>query len=94
MTHTIHEGSNSFYIGENEKRAIAEITYVYRDDHTIDVNHTFVDPSLRGGGVARQLFDKVIEKARNENLKIIPTCSYVYTQFEKNPDLADLRANR
>ncbi|MFO3689714.1 GNAT family N-acetyltransferase [Staphylococcus felis] len=92
MTRNIHEGSNHFYIGDNANQPIAEITFTYRDANTIDVNHTFVDPSLRGEGIAKQLFDKVIEKAQNENLKIIPTCSYVYKQFEKNPELASLKA--
>ena len=32
----------------------AEITYIPKGEGVIDANHTFVDPSLRGQGVARQ----------------------------------------
>ncbi|MCC4037653.1 N-acetyltransferase [Staphylococcus pseudintermedius] len=42
--------------------------------------------------MAKQLFDAVIEKAKNENLKIIPSCSYVAHQFERDASLAPYRA--
>ncbi|QLK86429.1 GNAT family N-acetyltransferase [Staphylococcus sp. 17KM0847] len=92
MTYDIHETKNAFYIGDNADAPLAEITFNYHDEQTIDVNHTFVDPSLRGGGVAKQLFDCVIDKAQQENLKIIPSCSYVRKQFEKNASLAAYKA--
>lgn len=57
------------------------------------INHTFVDPSYGGQGIARKLLDCVIEKARKQGVKINPVCSYAVHQFEKNPDLyADLKA--
>lgn len=84
---TIHKGHNKFYIGENENSPQAEITFTFVDDKTIDVTHTFVDPSLRGSGVAKQLFNAVIQKAQNEHLHIIPSCSYVRVQFERDASL-------
>ena len=39
----------------------AEITYIPKGEGVIDANHTFVDPSLRGQGVARQLVDKLAD---------------------------------
>lgn len=92
MTYDIQETDNKFYIGEDASAPQAEITFIYRDEHTIDVNHTYVSPELRGGGVAKQLFNRVIDKAQRENLKIIPTCSYVKLQFDKDPSLAPLKA--
>lgn len=92
MTYDIKETDNKFYIGEDVNAPQAEITFIYRDDHTIDVNHTYVSPELRGGGVAKQLFNRVIEKAQREQLKIIPTCSYVKLQFDRDASLASLKA--
>ncbi len=92
MTNQIKAGHHKFYIGENENTPQAEITFKYLDENTIDVNKTFVDPSLRGGGVAKKLFNKVIQKAEDENLKIVPSCSYVTRQFEKDESLAPLLA--
>ncbi|UEX90775.1 GNAT family N-acetyltransferase [Staphylococcus ratti] len=91
MPVTVNEGTNKFFVGENEHAPKAEITYYFVSNDTIDVNHTFVEPSLRGSGVAKQLFDAVIQKAKDENLKIIPSCSYARVQFERDDSLSYLR---
>ncbi|MGV3244377.1 GNAT family N-acetyltransferase [Staphylococcus sp. 11261D007BR] len=92
MNYQIQEDSHRFYINDEHARMIAEITFNHVGNDVIDVNHTYVSPVLRGEGIAKQLFNKVIDKARREQLKIIPTCSYVSHQFEKNEDLNDLKA--
>ena len=69
----------------------AEITYIPKGEGVIDANHTFVDPSLRGQGVARQLVDKLADFARDENLKIYPTCPYVVALFEKSTEYDDVK---
>lgn len=92
MTYDIKETDNKFYIGEDVHAPQAEITFLYHDAQTINVNHTYVSPELRGGGVAKQLFNRVIEKAKHEDLKIIPTCSYVKLQFDRDASLESLRA--
>ncbi len=62
MTNQIKAGHHKFYIGENENTPQAEITFKYLDENTIDVNKTFVDPSLRGGGVAKNYSTKSFKK--------------------------------
>ena len=69
----------------------AEITYIPKGEGVIDANHTFVDPSLRGQGVARPLVDKLADFARDENLKIYPTCPYVVALFEKSTEYDDVK---
>ncbi|MGS0973511.1 MAG: GNAT family N-acetyltransferase [Candidatus Izemoplasmataceae bacterium] len=86
----IKQGNNKFYIGESEDDFTAEITFVYINKEAINVNHTFVDPSLRGGGVARKLMDKVVEFAIENNLKIKPTCSYAVKVFPRYPEYEQL----
>lgn len=86
----IKKGKNGFYIGENEENVLAEITFVNKDENTIIANHTYVTKSLRGQNIARQLLTKLVEYARSENKKIIPVCSYVVREFERNPDYDDL----
>ena len=55
----------------------AEISYTLEEEGVIGADHTFVDPSLRGQGVARQLVERLAVYAREENLKVRPICSYV-----------------
>ena len=69
----------------------AEITYASKGEGVIEANHTFVDSSIRGQGVGRQLVDKLADFARGENLKIHPTCPYVVALFEKSTEYAMLK---
>lgn len=85
-------GNNKFYIGEDESKPIAEITFKPTDDQTIIADHTYVSDELRGQGIAGKLFDKLIGYARENNLKIVPECSYVQSKMEKSSDYDDVRA--
>lgn len=85
------EGSNMFYL-EKDGEVIAKITYVPLDDERIDVNHTFVSDQLRGQGIAGKLMERVIQYAREEGKKIVPTCSYVKLRMERNEKYHDVLA--
>lgn len=68
----------------------AEITYLEEGDVLI-ANHTFVDPKLRGQGIAKKLVDKLADFARQNNKKIHPTCPYVVELFEKSTEYNDIK---
>ncbi|MDY0407503.1 GNAT family N-acetyltransferase [Virgibacillus soli] len=89
--HTIKRGHDKFFIGETEENPIAEITFI-KEGNTLIVNHTYVSNDLRGQGVAAKLVEHVINYAKNENKKIIPTCSYVATYFKRHPQASDVLA--
>jgi predicted GNAT family acetyltransferase len=90
----IKKGTNKFYIGESEESRIAHITWISGGKNIIVVNHTFVDPSLRGQNIAGSLLAKVIEMAREEDLKIVPTCSYVVAKMTRNDEYKDVLLNK
>ena len=79
-----------FFAVDDTGERIAEITYVWSNPHTIIANHTWVDDSLRGQGVARQLLDVLVEFAREKNIKIIPLCPFAKSQFDKDPSIRDV----
>ncbi len=76
--------SDCFYLGESREEALAIIEWRYVAEKVIDVNHTFVSESLRGQGIAQKLVEAVLELARQDNLKIIPSCSYVDKYLAKH----------
>lgn len=80
---------NRFYILDNGV-SIAEITFTYKDAKTIIINHTYVDGKLRGQGIARRLVDEVVLFAKQENLKIIPLCSYAKKVLSEDPKYEDI----
>jgi uncharacterized protein len=91
---TAHEESGSggaFTIDQDGKR-IAEMTYARRDASVIVIDHTFVDPGLRGQGIARQLLDAAVAWARANKASIAPECSYARAAFARDASIRDTLA--
>ena len=81
--------NNRFYMGDKDNPQ-AEITFVSKGDHEISINHTFVDDSLRGQGIAQKLVDAVADYARSENKKLSATCSYAVKRLATDSKYADI----
>lgn|SRR5690554_4857800 len=62
----------------------------FEDEKTINVRKVFVDPSMRGGGVASQVMDEVYAFAKKEGLKVTPTCPYAVAWFKRKKDKQDI----
>ena len=90
--HLDHGQQGEFFAVNASGQRIAEISYVWSGEHKIIANHTWVDDSLRGQGVARQLLDVLVAFAREKHLKIVATCSYVDVMFRRDQSLADVVA--
>ena len=70
---------------EEEGRVIAEVTFPDRDG-AADIDHTFVDDTLRGQGVAGQLLQAAADQIRAEGKRARATCSYAEIWFERHPE--------
>lgn len=81
--------SNQIALYDQEK-VIAEVTFPEIDSETVDINHTFVDDSLRGQGVAGKLMEAAAEKLRSQGKKAVLSCSYAVKWFEKHPEYQDI----
>ena len=70
---------------------IAELTYDLSAT-TMAIDHTFVDPELRGAGIALKLVDAAVAWAREHQRRIVPICPFVKTVFNRTPaKYADVR---
>jgi uncharacterized protein len=70
----------------------AVLEYRVTDSGTLDYHHTFVPQALRGGGVASQLTAFALSYARDNGLKIRPTCPFTARYIERHPEYAALVA--
>ena len=77
---------NRIYMNDENGKMIAEVTFPNLDDNTIVIDHTFVDDSLRGQGIAAKLILEVIDYDKSTNKKIKATFSYAVKWFDKNKD--------
>ena len=64
---------------------IAEITFPEREKGVYVIDHTFVDESLRGQGVAKVLMEMAIAQIKEQKGKVEATCSYAQRFLEKHP---------
>ena len=67
--------SNRITAVENDQ-VLGEITFPVCGPETVVIDHTWVDPSLRGQGTAGQLMQAVVDKLRADGRKAQATCSY------------------
>lgn len=72
----ILEGHNKFYVNDAQGNQVAEIVFVPTGEHLSIIEHTDVDPSLKGQGVGKQLVAKVVENAPGaaEDYSTLPVC--------------------
>lgn len=82
--------SNRIYLEDEEGKLIAEVTFPEIKEQLVNINHTFVDDSLRGQGIAGKLMEEVARKLKKENKKAVLTCSYAIKWFEKNKGYEDI----
>ena len=73
-------------------REVAVLDY-RRLPHTWNIVHTYTEPASRGYGVASDLVRSVLDVARAEGFKIIPTCPYVAWWIGEHSGYEDLVAD-
>lgn len=82
IKHRDNGKEGSFYV-EMDGKQQAEMTYFYKDQSTIDIDHTEVKESLQGKGVGYALIEEAVAFMRNKHLKAVTSCSYAKSVFEK-----------
>ncbi len=81
---------NRIYAKDETGATIAEVTFSNVSDNVVNINHTFVDDSLRGHGIAGSLLKAAAETLRLKDKRAYPTCSYAVKWFEAHPDYSDI----
>lgn len=77
------------YANDPSGAILAEVTFPFVAN-VANINHTYVDSSLRGQGIADKLLTAAVEQIRSAGCKARPTCSYAVKWFEDHPEHSDL----
>lgn len=70
----------------------AELTYRTLDENTLEYDHTYVPPELRGGGLGGRLVREALEYAKKNGFSVKPTCPFVADFIDRHPEYRDLEA--
>lgn len=79
-------GGARFEIKENDE-VLGEMVYRIEDGKTLVIEHTYLNPSLRGKNLGMGLLEEVVKYARTKKLKIKSECSYASKLLEKNKEI-------
>lgn len=74
---------------ENDKTA-GMMTYSIAGTGLIIIDHTQVEPAYHGKGVGKQMLYKIVEMARDKNIKIVPLCPFAASMFKKLDEIKDV----
>jgi len=68
---------------------VGECTFSRRNNYwTID--HTFVEPPLRGQKIAESLVQTIVQQAKKEDVKIKPVCPFAKKELTKSKEYKDI----
>ncbi len=85
----IHDIENQkFYAVIEDSEAYLQ--YFFTDSGTMNMIKTYVPNNLRGQGIAGKIVEAGLIYAEKNNLKVIPSCSYVETYIERHPEFKKL----
>lgn len=69
------EENRTIYL-DDKGNILGEVDYPYISSNVVDINHTYVDMSLREKGVASFLLTNAFNYFRENNIKVKCSCSY------------------
>ncbi|HOP10902.1 MAG TPA: GNAT family N-acetyltransferase [Oscillospiraceae bacterium] len=78
-----YEDGRIYSVGENDE-LMAEATFVFKKNGEVDIDHTYVNPVLRGQGVAGKMMEVVAEYLKGEGLRASASCSFANAWLQKN----------
>ena len=85
----IHNPNQIALYGDSQE-LLAEVTFPNLNATTVNINHNFVDPSLRGQGIAGKLLLEAAEEIRTQGKLALPTCSYAVQWFREHEEYQDI----
>ena len=79
------------FLAIEDNETVGEMTYIWSGDNHFIINHTEVTEQYQGKGVGKEMVEKAVEFARENNCTISPLCSYARHIFDRNPEYSDVR---
>ena len=89
IQHSFDEKGGRFFYADYGKQ-LAAMTYIWAGKDRIIIDHTEVDPSLKGQGAGNKMVAAAVDMARAKGIKIIPLCPFAKAVMTKEASYADV----
>lgn len=86
---THDKNQQEFYLIDGSKEC--SLKYIIEDTR-INIIRVYVHPELRNRGLAAKLTEAALTYAKENNLKIIPSCSYAHYFIARHKEYEELLA--
>lgn len=86
------EENKTTYILNDE--IIGEVNYSYVNKDMVNITHTYVSPLYRGKGIAEKMMEKVFKYIKDNNLKVMCTCSYAEKWLQEHEEYQTLKVSK
>lgn len=83
------DGRKGRFFVEDAGELLAQMTYLHHPGGILIIDHTEVDPRLKGQNTGYALVEAAVSFAREKGWKIKPLCPFALAVFRKKPHYAD-----
>ena len=87
----VNETKSGYFKAVTNEVEAGKITYTWSGTDKFIIDHTEVNPDFSGQGVGKKMVLEAAQYARENNLKIVPTCSFAKSIFDKTKEIQDLQ---
>jgi predicted GNAT family acetyltransferase/uncharacterized Fe-S cluster protein YjdI len=89
IKHETNERQGIFIAIKDNKQA-GLMTYTWIASREFIIDHTEVHPNFEGTGIGKKMVYAAVNYARENELKIIPMCSFAKAIFDKDSEIRDV----
>jgi predicted GNAT family acetyltransferase len=83
----VNEDENQFELHTKDGTAFLEFI---REGEKLFLTHTETPEALRGQGIAAELVKQSLQRAKDNGLTVVPSCSFVAKYVNNHPDWNDI----
>ncbi|WP_426063209.1 GNAT family N-acetyltransferase [Flavobacterium sp. DSP2-3-1] len=87
----LNETKNGHFKAVVNQVEVGRMTYTWSGTDKFIIDHTEVNPDFSGQNVGKKLVLQAAQYARENNFKIVPTCSFAKSIFDKTKEIQDLQ---